>query len=42
VRASEETLRKLSAEENLFKPIGITGILSSTRTLDVAEVIIGG
>jgi hypothetical protein len=42
VRAPEETLQKLSAEENLFKPIGITGVLSSTRTLDVAEVSIGG
>jgi len=42
VRASGETLRKLSAEENLFKPIGITGILSSTRTLDVAEIAISG
>lgn len=42
VRASEETLRQLSAEENLFKPISITGILSSTRTLDIAEVTIGG
>jgi hypothetical protein len=42
VRASEEALRKLSAEENLFKSISITGILSSTRTLDIAEVTIGG
>ena len=42
VRAADETLRKLSAEENLFKPIGITGILSSTRTLDVSEVAVSG
>jgi hypothetical protein len=42
VRAADETLRKLSAEENLFKPIGITGMLSSTRTLDIAEVEVGG
>jgi hypothetical protein len=42
VRASDEVLRKLSAEENLFKPIGITGILGSTRTLDIADVAIRG
>ena len=41
VRASDETLQKLAAEENLFKPIGILGILSSTRTFDVAEVTVG-
>lgn len=40
VRASDETLRKLSAEENLFKPMGITGVLSTTRTLDIAEVAV--
>ena len=42
VRASDEVLQKLSAEETLFKPIGLTGVLSTTRTLDVTEVIIGG
>lgn len=42
VRASDEMLRKLSAEENLFKPIEITGMLSSTRTLDIAEVAVRG
>jgi len=41
VRASDETLQKLAAEENLFKPIGITGILNSTRTFDVAEITVG-
>ena len=42
LRATDEALRKLSAEENLFKPIGITGILSTTRTLDVTDVAISG
>jgi len=42
VRASDEVLQKLTAEENLFKPIGLTGILSTTRTLDVTEAVIGG
>lgn len=42
LRASDEVLRKLSAEENLFKPLGITGILSTTRTLDVTDVAING
>ncbi len=42
VRASDEVLRKLTAEENLFKPIGLTGILSTTRTLDVTDVAISG
>ena len=42
LRASDEVLRKLSAEENLFKPIGITGTLSTTRTLDITDVAISG
>jgi hypothetical protein len=40
--ASDEVLRQLSAEENLFKPIGLTGILSTTRTLYVTDVAISG
>ena len=42
VRASDEVLQQLSAEENLFKPIGITGILRTTRTLDVTDVALSG
>jgi hypothetical protein len=42
LRATDEALQKLSAEENLFKPIGITGILSTTRTFDVTDVVISG
>ena len=42
IRASDEVLRKLSAEETLFKPVGLTGVLSTTRTLDVTDAVIGG
>lgn len=38
LRASDAVLRQLTAEETLFKPISITGLLSPTRTLDVMEV----
>src|SRR5262245_50753749 len=40
--AWEEVLRQSSAEENVFKPIGLTGILSPTRTLAVTDVAISG
>lgn len=42
LRASDDLLSKLSAEENLFKPVGLTGILRPTRTLDVTEMLIQG
>jgi hypothetical protein len=42
LRASDEVLRQLSAEDNVFKPIGRTGILGTTRTLAVTDVAIGG
>jgi hypothetical protein len=42
VRASDEVLQKLSAEDNLFKPLGITGVLRTTRTLDVTDVALSG
>jgi hypothetical protein len=42
LRASDEVLRQSSAEENLLKPIGLTGILSTTHTLAVSDVAIGG
>ena len=38
LRASDEVLQQLSAADNLFKPLGITGILRTTRTLDVTDV----
>jgi hypothetical protein len=40
LRASDDVLRELSAEDNLFKPIGLTGILGTARTLDVTDVAI--
>ena len=40
LRASDDVLRQLSAEDNLFKPIDITGILGTARTLDVTDVAI--
>jgi hypothetical protein len=42
LRASEEVWRQLSAEENVFRPIGRAGILSTTRTLAVTDVAISG
>jgi hypothetical protein len=40
LRASDDVLRQLSAEDTLFKPIGLTGILGTARTLDVTDVAI--
>jgi hypothetical protein len=40
--ASDEVWRQLSAEENVFRPIGRAGILSTTRTLAVTDVAISG
>ena len=42
VRAEDSVFEKLSAEENLFKEVKITGLLSNTRTLDIFEVTILG
>lgn len=42
VRAPEEEFQKLLAEENLFKEVQITGLLRSTRTLDVTDVTVIG
>jgi hypothetical protein len=40
LRASDDVLRQLTAEDTLYKPIGITGILGTARTLDVTDVAI--
>jgi len=40
VRAAAPVWQQLTAEENLFKKVEITGLLSSTRTLDVGQVTI--
>jgi len=42
VRAQDRLFEKLSAEENLFKDVEITGLLSTTRALDIFEVTISG
>ena len=42
IRADDQLLQKLSAEENLFKEIEITGLLNNTRTLDVFDVAVHG
>jgi len=42
LRGTEALLTKLAAEENLQKEVEITGILSNSRTFDVAEVTING
>jgi len=40
LRASDDMLRQLAAEDTLFKPIGLTGILGTARTLDVTDVAV--
>ncbi len=42
VRAQDGLFEKLAAEENLFKDVEITGLLSTTRALDIFEVTISG
>lgn len=42
MRVPDKVWQRLTAEENLFKQVEIRGILSSTRTLDAAQVKIGG
>lgn len=42
VRATESLLQQLSAEENLFREVEITGLLNNTRTLDIFAVTIHG
>ena len=42
VRTQDGLFEKLAAEENLFKDVEITGLLSTTRALDIFEVTIRG
>ena len=42
VRADDKLFAQLTAEKNLFKEIGITGLLRNTRTLDVFDIIVRG
>ncbi len=42
VRAEDGVFAKLTSEENLFKEVEITGILSKSRTLDIGRIMILG
>lgn len=42
VRTADHLFEELTAEENLFKEMTVTGILHSTRTLDVGSVRVRG
>jgi hypothetical protein len=42
VRAQDKVFQQLTAEENLFKDVEITGALSTTHALDIFEVTIHG
>ena len=42
LRGANAELLKLAAEENQQKDIEITGILSNSRTFDIAEVMVNG
>ena len=41
-RAADSVFEELTAEENLFKEMTITGLLRSTRTLDIESVKVRG
>ena len=41
VRSRDSLFEQLIAEENMFKEVQITGVVRSTRTLDIFEVTIG-
>src|SRR5262249_37363943 len=40
VRANEQILQELAAEENLLKEVEINGLLNNSRTLDVFDVTV--
>ena len=40
VRAKDSVFQQLSAEENLFKEVEITGLLNNSRTLDIFGITI--
>jgi hypothetical protein len=42
VRAPDRVFGQLTAEENMFKEVEITGLLSNTRTLDIFDVTVRG
>jgi hypothetical protein len=42
IRTNDQLLQRLTAEENLFKEVEITGIIGNSRTLDVFDVMVHG
>lgn len=42
VRAADHVFEELTTKENLFKEMTVTGILRSTRTLDIGSVRVKG
>jgi hypothetical protein len=42
MRATEQVLKELTAEENLFKELTVTGLLRSTSVLDINSVEVNG
>jgi hypothetical protein len=42
VRAAHQLFAQLTAEQNLFKEVKITGLLRNTRTVDVFAVTVRG
>lgn len=42
VRAPDKVFGQLTAEENMFKEVEITGLLNNTRTLDIFDVAVRG
>jgi hypothetical protein len=42
VRAKDELFQHLTAEQNLFKEVEITGLLRNTRTLEMFSVKVSG
>ena len=42
VRCKDELFEKLTAEQNLFKEVEVTGLLRNMRTLDMVDVTVKG
>jgi hypothetical protein len=42
IRATEQVFKELTAEENLFKKLTVTGLLRSTSVLDIDSVEVNG
>ncbi len=42
IRAADHVVEELTAEANLFKDLTVTGVLRSTRTLDIGSIKVQG